>query len=115
MLTGHGAAIDTTIPARKLAFGIFAALPEFERELISERPVAGLALARARGRKDWRPFKMAAAKLRLALAAMGQPETQVGRLCEELGISPQTLYGHVSPKGELRPDRKKFLHGGRPE
>ena len=60
---------------------IFAALSEFERELISERTVAGLASARARGRKGGRPFKMTAAKLRLTLAAMGQPETTVGNLC----------------------------------
>ena len=77
MLTGHGAAIDTTTAAGKLVFGIFAALAEFERELIAERTVAGLASARARGRKGGRPFKMTAAKLRLAMAAMGQSETKV--------------------------------------
>lgn len=109
VLTGHGAAIDTTTAAGKLVFGIFAALAEFERELISERTVAGLASARARGRKGGRPFKMTAAKLRLAMAAMGQPETKVGYLCEELGITRQTLYRHVSPKGELRPDGVKLL------
>lgn len=109
VLTGHGAAIDTTTAAGKLVFGIFAALAEFERELISERTVAGLASARARGRKGGRPFKMTAAKLRLAMAAMGEPETKVSDLCEELGITRQTLYRHVSPKGELRPDGVKLL------
>ena len=109
VLTGHGAAIDTTTAAGKLVFGIFAALAEFERELISERTVAGLVSARARGRKGGRPFKMTAAKLRLAMAAMGQPETKVSGLCEELGITRQTLYRHVSPKGELRPDGAKLL------
>ena len=112
VLTGHGAAIDTTTPAGKLVFGIFAALSEFERELISERTVAGLASARARGRKGGRPFKMTAAKLRLAMAAMGQPETTVGKLCKELEITRQTLYRHVSPKGELRPDGVKLLSQG---
>ena len=109
MLTGHGAAIDTSTSAGKLVFGIFAALAEFERELISERTVAGLASARARGRVGGRPFKMTAAKLRLAMAAMGQPETTVGDLCNELGITRQTLYRHVSPKGELRADGLKLL------
>ncbi len=74
VLTGHGAAVDTTTAAGKLVFGIFAALAEFERELMSERTVAGLASARARGRKGGRPFKMPAAKLRLAMASMGKPE-----------------------------------------
>lgn len=109
VLTGHGAAIDTTSAAGKLVFGIFAALAEFERELISERTVAGLVSARARGRNGGRPFKMTAAKLRLAVAAMGQPETTVGDLCKEIGITRQTLYRHVSPKGELRPDGMKLL------
>ncbi|WP_426575398.1 recombinase family protein (plasmid) [Xenorhabdus stockiae] len=109
VLTGQGAAIDTTTAAGKLVFGIFAALAEFERELISERTLAGLASARARGRKGGRPFKMTAAKLRLAMAAMGQPETQVSELCKELNITRQTLYRHVSPKGELRPDGLKLI------
>ena len=112
VLTGQGAAIDTTTAAGKLVFGIFAALAEFERELISERTVAGLASARARGRKGGRPFKMTAAKVRLAMAAMGQPETIVGDLCKELGVTRQTLYRHVSPKGELRPDGLKLISGG---
>ena len=109
VLTGQGAAIDTTSAAGKLVFGIFAALAEFERELISERTVAGLASARARGRKGGRPYKMTAAKLRLAMASIGQPETNVGELCDEMNISRQTLYRHVSPKGELRTDGLKLL------
>ncbi|MEN1627459.1 recombinase family protein, partial [Pseudomonas aeruginosa] len=58
VLTGHGATIDTTTAAGKLVFGIFAALAEFERELIAERTTAGLASARARGRNGGRPYKM---------------------------------------------------------
>ena len=109
VLTGEGAAIDTTTASGKLVFGIFAALAEFERALISERTVAGLAAARARGRTGGRPFKMTPAKIRLAMAAMGQKETKVGELCKELGITRQTLYRHVSPSGELRPDGANLL------
>lgn len=110
VLTGQGAAIDTTTASGKLVFGIFAALAEFERELISERTKAGLESARARGRKGGRPYKMTPAKVRLAIASMGQPETNVAALCEELGITRQTLYRHVSPTGELRPDGNKLLN-----
>ena len=109
VLTGQGAAIDTTTAAGKLVFGIFAALAEFERELISERTVAGLASARARGRKGGRPYKMTPAKLRLAAASMGKADTKVAELCTELGITRQTLYRHVSPNGQLRPDGRRLL------
>jgi DNA invertase Pin-like site-specific DNA recombinase len=99
VLTGHGAAIDTTI----------SALAEFERELISERTIAGLASARARRRTGGRPFTMTPAKVRLAMASMGKPDTKVAELCKELGISRQTLYRHVSPNGEVRPDGARVL------
>lgn len=91
VLTGQGAAIDTATASGKLVFGIFAALAEFERELISERTVAGLASARARGKKGGRPYKMTPAKVRLAMASMGQPDTNIGDLCRELGVTRQTV------------------------
>ncbi len=109
VLTGQGAAIDTTTAAGKLVFGIFAALAEFERELIAERTKAGLVAARARGRNGGRPYKMTPTKLRLAMAAMGKPETHVGALCRELEITRQTLYRHVDPAGILRQDGEKLL------
>ena len=112
VLTGQGAAIDTTTASGKLVFGIFAALAEFERELISERTKAGLESARTRGRKGGRPYKMTRAKVRLAMASMGEPGTNVGDLCKELGVTRQTLYRHVSPTGALRTDGAKLL--GRP-
>lgn len=111
VLTGHGASIDTTTPASKLVFGIFAALAEFERELISERTTAGLASARARGRKGGAPFKMTSAKVRLAMTTMGQPGTKVCELRVELGVTRQTLYRHVGPDGSLREDGRKLLEG----
>lgn len=109
VLAGEGALIDTSTANGRLVFGIFAALAEFERALIIERTKAGLAAARARGRNGGAPFKMTPAKLRLAQAAMGQPETKVGELCVELGITRQTLYRFVSPDGELRDDGKRLL------
>lgn len=58
VLSGQGAQINTATPQGKLVFGIFAALAEFERDLISERTKAGLDAARARGRNGGAPYKM---------------------------------------------------------
>jgi hypothetical protein len=49
------------------------------------------------------------AKLRLTMAAVGQPVTVVSELCEELGVTRQTLYGYLESNGILREDGKKFL------
>ena len=40
---------------------------------------------------------------------MGKPETKVGELCQELGVTRQTLYRHVGPDGTLREDGRKVL------
>ena len=109
VLSGQGANIDTTTAAGKLVFGIFAALAEFERELIRERTIAGLSSARARGRNGGRPYTMTPAKLRLAQAAMAKRDTRVGDICKELGVTRQTLYRFVSPDGELRAPSTKLL------
>ena len=109
VLTGKGANIDTTTSGGKLIFGIFAALAEFERELMCERTRAGLEAARARGRQGGRKFALTKAQVRLAQAAMGKKETVVSELCAELGITRATLYRYISPTGELRNYGKRVL------
>lgn len=109
VLTGQGANIDTTTASGKLVFGIFAALAEFERELIRERTMAGLKSARARGKKGGRKFHLTKSQVRLAQASMKDKDTNVSELCRELEISRQTLYRYVSPGGELRDYGKQVL------
>jgi DNA invertase Pin-like site-specific DNA recombinase len=109
VLAGKGANIDTTSASGKLIFGIFAALAEFERELIRERTKAGLAAARARGRRGGRKFALTKAQVRLAQAAMGKKETVVSELCDELGITRATLYRYIGPEGHLREHGKRVL------
>jgi DNA invertase Pin-like site-specific DNA recombinase len=109
VLSGQGTPIDTSTAGGRLIFGIFAALAEFERELIRERTIAGLSSARARGRNGGRPYTMTPAKLRLAQAAMAKRDSTVGDLCKELGVTRQTLYRFVDPQGELRADGTKLL------
>ena len=102
--------LDTTSPSGRLVFGIFAALAEFERELIRERTIAGLAAARARGRKGGRKFALTKAQVRLAQAAMANSDTSVSDLAAELGIRPVTLYRCVGPNGELRENGERVLN-----
>lgn len=109
VLTGQGAQIDTTTAAGRLIFGIFAALAEFERELIRERTVAGLKAARARGRKGGRKFALTKAQVRLAQAAMSSRDTSVAQLAKELGVKPVTIYRYIGPNGELRENGKRVL------
>jgi len=109
VLSGQGADIDTTTANGKLIFGIFAALAEFERELIRERTMAGLKAARARGRNGGRKFALTKSQVRLAQAAMGNTETVVSELCKELGITRASLYRYVGPNGELRDYGKRVL------
>ena len=109
VLAGQGAEINTTTASGKLVFGIFAALAEFERELIRERTMAGLAAARARGRKGGRRFSLTKAQVRLAQVAMGKKETVVGDLCKELGITRPTIYRYVGPDGKIREYGRRVL------
>jgi DNA invertase Pin-like site-specific DNA recombinase len=85
-----------------LIFGIFAALAEFEAELIRERTRAGLAAARARGRRGGRPRKMTTEALRTAMAAMRDPTTSARAVARRLGINPTTLYMYVNRDGSLK-------------
>jgi len=111
VLAGEGAALDTTTPAGRLVFGLFAALAEFERDLIRERTLAGLAAARARGRQGGRRFALTKAQVRLAQAAMASRDTSVAELCRELGVKPVTLYRYVGPDGALRDHGRRVLEG----
>jgi DNA invertase Pin-like site-specific DNA recombinase len=58
--------IDTTTPAGRLAFHVMAAIDEFQRELIVEGTMEGLAAARARGRTGGRKAKLSPPKVKLA-------------------------------------------------
>ena len=94
--------VDTTSSTGKLVFHVFGALAEFERDLIRERTMAGLASARARGRKGGRPRAMDEEKIRVASRLMNDPEVSVAEVCRAVGVSSATLYRYVAPDGAVR-------------
>ena len=111
VLTGAGAQIDTTSANGRLAFGIFAAFAEFERELIAERTQAGLAAARARGRLGGRPRKMDRATLTMAMAAMADRNAVAAEVARRLGITTTTLYAYVNGDGSPKAPGQALLDG----
>lgn len=90
VLAGHGATVDTTTANGRLIFGIFAALAEFERELIRERTRAGMQAARRRGRHVGRPRRLTPDQLdhARALIVSGKGKGTVAAL---LGVDVSTL------------------------
>jgi len=87
--------IDTTSASGRLIFHVFAALAEFERNLIRERTQAGLNAARARGRKGGRPKALNNDKRMLAVRLYDEKEHSVGHICELMNISRPTLYKYI--------------------
>jgi DNA invertase Pin-like site-specific DNA recombinase len=107
-LTGY--AIDTSTPHGKLALHMFAALAEYERALIQERVLAGIAAARARGRKGGRKPKLSPAQQQMA-AAMARGGIPITAIAQTLQCSRHTVYkalgqarvgDTVAPKEEAR-------------
>jgi DNA invertase Pin-like site-specific DNA recombinase len=111
VLAGAGAQIDTLTANGRLFFGIFAALAEFERELIAERTRAGLAAARARGRLGGRPRKVDRATLQMAMAALSDPKAKAAEIARRLGITTTTLYVYVNGDGTPKAAGKAVLEG----
>lgn len=87
-------AIDTTTSAGRMLFGILASLAAFERDVLHERTMAGLAAARARGRVGGRPSVMTPEKLVVARQMLdaGTPKSVVAKT---IGVSRPTLYAHL--------------------
>ena len=84
--------IRTDSSTGKLVFHIFAALAEFERNLIRERTVAGLASARARGRKGGRREKLTQQQSHEIRVLMKDPAVQVANIARQYKVSRSTIY-----------------------
>jgi DNA invertase Pin-like site-specific DNA recombinase len=87
--------LDTSTPGGKLIFHVFGALAEFERDIIRERTLAGLAAARSRGRVGGRPRKLSKKQVEMAKKLIGDPTIPIVDICKTLGVSKATLYRYV--------------------
>lgn len=97
-------AIDTTSASGELIFNIFSALAQFERRLIQERTKAGLAVARARGRRGGRP-RIASEKGKVVAAKKlaGDKSIPIDDICKSLNISRSTYYRYLAMQRDEPP------------
>ena len=89
--------IDTTTPGGKRVFHLFGALAEFEREVIRERTLAGLASARTRGRVGGRPRSLNKQQAAMAKAMLKNKSVPLAEVCRTLGVSRSTIYRTLKP------------------
>jgi DNA invertase Pin-like site-specific DNA recombinase len=94
--------LDTTTPAGKLVFHVFASLAEFERDIIRERTMAGLEAARVRGKEGGRKRVMDQRKVALAARLMRDRDVPISEVCGAVGVSRATLYRYLNPDGTPR-------------
>jgi DNA invertase Pin-like site-specific DNA recombinase len=96
--------IDTTTPAGKLTFHIFAALAEFEAAVIRDRTQAGLQAARRRGAKLGRPRTLTPEQVEMARTLLDNSRLSSRQVAEQLGVHRSTLYRSLrAPEGGPEP------------
>ena len=96
---------DTSTASGKMVFSVIGAMAEYERSLIRERTMAGLASARARGRKGGRPKQLDKGQVKVAILRRSGPaialadagELTINEICEQVGCSRSTYYRQIAP------------------
>jgi DNA invertase Pin-like site-specific DNA recombinase len=90
--------VDTTSSSGKLVFHIFAALAEFERDLIVDRTRAGLTAARERGSKPGRRPSLSRDQVEIVRQMHSQGKHTVSQIAGIVGVSRATVYRNLEPK-----------------
>lgn len=96
--------VDTTTAHGKLVFGMFALMAEYEAGLIRERTQAGLAAARARGRKGGRKPKMTSDLIGKAQRMDDARQFTMAEIAQSCGVTPMTIYRNIQTT-KTSPDR----------
>jgi DNA invertase Pin-like site-specific DNA recombinase len=89
--SGSAESIDTTTSSGGLVFHLFGALSEFERAIIRDRTMAGLAAAQARGRSGGRRSKLSADQRRTARKLYDERELTVAQIGQVLSVSRTSI------------------------
>ena len=84
--------IDTTSPSGRLVFHIFASLAEFERSIIRERTLAGLAAARSQGRQGGRPKAMSDDDRQMVESLLRDTDIPLAKIAKQTGVAVSTIY-----------------------
>lgn len=93
--------IDTTTAGGRLIFNVFAAVAQFERDIISERTKAGLKAARLRGHKGGRKPKLNEKQRKLLFKMLDDPTFTQSDAATALGVSRATVYREVKVRNDL--------------
>ena len=96
--------IDTASAGGRLILHVFAALAEFERDLISERTISGLRAARARGRTGGRKCLLSDSRVKVLYEMYDSKKFPVSEICETLGVKRRTVYDYL----KRRPTEKEL-------
>ena len=100
--------INTATLEGKLFFHVFAAVTQFEGDIISERTKAGLRAARARGKSGGRKPKLSSEQVRLVKAMMADPDITHQEVADHFGVSRVTLYRSIErEKNRIELDDEK--------
>jgi len=99
--------VDTTTAGGRLVFHLFGALAQFEREIIRDRTVAGLAAARARGRVGGRPSKLSQEQRRQARKMYDERELTVEQIGNVLGVSRTSIYRALGASSGAKQSREE--------
>ncbi len=94
--------IDTSTSTGKLLLAIFGALAEFEKDLIHERTMAGLAAARAKGRVLGRKPSVSMGKVEAIAQLINTERWSVRDACKEIGVSVASYYRLMGQAGKLK-------------
>ncbi len=86
--------MDTSTPSGRMIFSVFAAIGEFERNLIRERVIAGQNRAKANGVKLGRPSKMNDG-MRTAVKLLRDKGMGIKQIAKQLQVRVGSVYSAI--------------------